>query len=77
MTLEQRYSKAIEQIGGAPGLLALPEWVKKRLQRNVRFERKVEMLELVAQNMDLMKTPEFKAAENAMREEERTCSRKS
>lgn len=48
MTLEQRYSKALKEIGGAAGLLNLPEQVKEVLKTTKDLAVKVEMLELVA-----------------------------
>ena len=51
MTLEQRWSKAIRQIGGAAALLNLPEQVKKVLQSTNDIETKVKMLELIAKNI--------------------------
>lgn len=46
--LEQRYSKAIERIGGAAGLLKLPEQVREVLSGNYDLETKVKMMEAVA-----------------------------
>lgn len=51
MTLEQRWSRAIRKIGGAAGLLSLPEQVKKVLQGTNDLETKVKMLELIAKNI--------------------------
>ena len=51
MTLEQRYSKAIEQIGGAAGLLSLPKQVQDVLKSTNDLETKVKMLELIAKNI--------------------------
>ena len=51
MTIEQRYSKAIREIGGAPGLLNLPEQVKEILKNTTSLEYKVEMLELIAEEI--------------------------
>ena len=51
MTLEQRWSRAIRQIGGAAALLNLPEQVKKVLQGTNDLETKVKMLELIAKNI--------------------------
>ena len=46
--LEKRYEKAIQDIGGAAGLLNLPEQIKKLL-KNVRDqETKVRLLEEIA-----------------------------
>lgn len=50
MTLEQRYHKALREIGGAPALLELPEQVQEILKRTKDLETKVEMLELIAKN---------------------------
>ena len=47
-TLEQRYSEAIDAIGGTFALLALPDPVKKALALKVDLETKVKMLEAVA-----------------------------
>lgn len=48
MTLEQRYNKAIKEIGGAIAILNLPEQVKEVLMTNASLEIKVKMLEMVA-----------------------------
>lgn len=50
-TIEQRYSEAIKNCGGAAGLLALPQAVKDILSVNVDMETKTAMLELVADQM--------------------------
>lgn len=47
-SLEQRYSEAVERIGGALGLLDLPEEVQKVLRGYYDLETKVKMLEKVA-----------------------------
>ena len=47
--MEQRYSEAINKIGGTFGLLALPEEVKKVLMGNYELETKTKMLEMVAE----------------------------
>lgn len=52
MTLEQRHSNAIERIGGALAILALPEEVKKILMGNYDLETKTKMLEMVADAMN-------------------------
>lgn len=46
--IEQRYSDAIKNCGGAAGLLNLPQSVKDILSVNVDIETKTAMLELVA-----------------------------
>lgn len=51
MTLEQRWSKAIRQIGGAAGLLNLPKQVQDVLKSTRDLETKVKMLELIAKNI--------------------------
>lgn len=48
MTLEQRYEKAIKNIGGTLAILNLPEQVKEVLMTNASLEIKVKMLEMVA-----------------------------
>ena len=48
MTLEERYSNALQRIGGASELLALPEQVKTLLYNCSDFESKVKMFELIA-----------------------------
>lgn len=48
MTLEERYHSAIKRIGGAPGLLDLPQQVKNILKGTTDLKTKVEMLELIA-----------------------------
>lgn len=50
MTLEQRWSEAIKRIGGAAGLLALPEQVQEVLKNTNDLETKVKMLELIVDN---------------------------
>lgn len=47
-TIEQRYSEAIKNCGGAAGLLNLPQSVKDILSVNVDIETKTAILELVA-----------------------------
>ena len=49
MTLVQRWSKAIENIGGAAELLNLPEQVREVLKNTTDLETKVKMLELIAE----------------------------
>lgn len=51
MTLEQRWSRALKKIGGAAGLLALPEQVRDVLKSTTDLETKVKMLELIAANI--------------------------
>ena len=51
MTLEQRWSRAIRQIGGAAGLLSLPKQVQDVLKSTNDLETKVKMLELIAKNI--------------------------
>ena len=48
-TLEQRYSEALKKIGGASGLLNLPDDVKAVLKGNYDLETKTKMLEAVAE----------------------------
>lgn len=48
-TLEQRYHDAINALGGALGILKLPEEVRTALQSYVTLETKVKMLELVVE----------------------------
>lgn len=51
MTLQERQKKAIEKIGGAMGLLNLPENVREMIANCGDYETKVKMLELVAENL--------------------------
>lgn len=51
MTLQERQKKALDKIGGAMGLLKLPEEVRKIVADCPDYETKVKMLELVASNM--------------------------
>lgn len=48
MTLEARYVKAINEIGGAAALLNLPEDVKTALKATTDLKTKVELLEGIA-----------------------------
>lgn len=48
MTLEARYMKAINEIGGAAALLNLPEDVKTALKATTDLKTKVELLEGIA-----------------------------
>lgn len=63
MTLEQRYSKAINTIGGAAGLLNLPEQVKEVFKNTKDLETKVKMLELTAEATIDAKRAEFGTGE--------------
>ena len=51
MTVEQRYQAAIREIGGAAGLLSLPEDVKNILKETMDLETKTEMLEMIAEGI--------------------------
>ena len=48
MSLEERYRKAIQELGGAEGLLRLPEPMKKLLKDAKDLKEKVELMELIA-----------------------------
>lgn len=48
MTLEERYAEAIRKLGGASGLLALPDPIKAILKDTTDLERKVWVFEWVA-----------------------------
>ena len=48
-----RYAEAIKKIGGAPGLLGLPEAVKEALKTVTDLKAKVETLELIARKRDV------------------------
>lgn len=48
-SLEQRHSEALKKIGGASGLLNLPDDVKAVLKGNYDLETKTKMLEAVAE----------------------------
>lgn len=50
--IEMRYKKAIKDIGGAAGLLNLPDQVREVLKSTKSLEYKVKMLELIAKEMD-------------------------
>lgn len=52
MTVEQRYQAAIRKIGGAAGLLNLPEDVKNILKETMDLETKTEMLEAIAEKKE-------------------------
>lgn len=49
--LEERYRIAIKKIGGAAGLLNLPDQVREVLKKDVDLETKVKLLEAVAEAM--------------------------
>lgn len=51
MTVEQRYQAAIREIGGAAGLLSLPEDVKNVLKETTDLKTKTEMLEMIAEEV--------------------------
>ena len=51
MTTEERYQAAIKKIGGAAGLLNLPEDVKNILKETMDLETKTEMLEMIAEEV--------------------------
>lgn len=53
MTEEQRYQAAIREIGGAAGLLSLPEDVKNVLKETMDLETKTELLEAIAEEVKL------------------------
>lgn len=53
MTVEQRYQAAIKEIGGAAGLLSLPEDVKNILKETMDLETKTELLETIAKEVKL------------------------
>lgn len=55
MTLEKRWASAIRRIGGAQGLLDLPESVKAVLMATHDLETKVKLLELVADRLELLR----------------------
>ena len=50
-TLEIRYQKAIEKIGGAAELLILPEQVKNILKITTDLQTKVEILEEITKTI--------------------------
>lgn len=45
--LERRYRAAIARLGGAPGLLNLPEEIKRALANTNNLRAKVKLLELI------------------------------
>ena len=51
MDLQERYSKALEQIGGPLALLSLPKEIRDALKSVTDLEIKVKMLELIAENI--------------------------
>ena len=51
MTLQDRQKKALDKIGGALGLLNLPQAVRETIANCTDYETKVKMLELVAENI--------------------------
>lgn len=51
MTTEARYQKAIKEIGGAAGLLRLPEEVKNILKEATDLETKTQLLEAIAEEV--------------------------
>mgnify|MGYP006872986400 FL=1 len=51
MTTEERYQAAIREIGGAAGLLSLPEDVKNILKETTDLETKTEMLEMIVEGI--------------------------
>lgn len=46
-----RYQIAIRRLGGAPGLLSLPESIKEVLKETTDLETKVLLLELIAEEI--------------------------
>ena len=52
MTVEQRYQAAIRKIGGAVGLLSLPEDVKNILKKTMDLETKTVLLEAIAEKKE-------------------------
>ena len=48
---EQRHTEAINKIGGAAGLLNLPDEVKEIVKGNYDLETKTKMLEAIAEAM--------------------------
>ena len=50
MTTIERYKAAIDRIGGAAGLLSLPDEVKRILKGTTDLETKTQMLECIAEN---------------------------
>lgn len=51
MELEKRYRESIKKLGGAFGLLALPESVQKVLKETTDLKTKVEELEYIAREL--------------------------
>lgn len=52
MTTAERYQKALKKIGGAAGLLSLPDQVQEVLKSTTDLETKTTMLELIAEALD-------------------------
>lgn len=52
MTVERRYQAAIREIGGAAGLLSLPEDVKNILKETMDLETKTVLLEAIAEKKE-------------------------
>ena len=52
MTVEQRYQAAIREIGGAAGLLSLPEEVKDIVKETMDLETKTVLLEAIAEKKE-------------------------
>lgn len=52
MTTTERYQKALKKIGGAAGLLSLPDQVHEVLKSTTDLETKTTMLELIAEALD-------------------------
>lgn len=52
MTVEQGYQAAIREIGGAAGLLSLPEEVKDILKETMDLETKTVLLEAIAEKKE-------------------------
>jgi hypothetical protein len=52
MTTEKRYQEALKKIGGAAGLLSLPDQVQEVLKSTTDMETKTTMLELIAEALD-------------------------
>ena len=48
MTTAERYQAALKKIGGAAGLMNLPDQVKEVLKSTTDLQIKTEMLEMIA-----------------------------
>ena len=48
---EARYIRALKRIGGAEGLLCLPEQVKEILKNTTDLVTKTKMLEMIAEGL--------------------------